>query len=64
MDYAKDFQQGLDDLAQWMREGKVKNQETIIDGLDNAAAAFRGLFEGANTGKLMVRIADAARSRL
>jgi NADPH-dependent curcumin reductase len=45
------------DIAQWLREGKVKYREDVVDGLENAVAAFKGLFHGRNFGKLIVRVA-------
>ncbi|MET0241680.1 MAG: NADP-dependent oxidoreductase [Sphingobium sp.] len=52
-------QKALDDLAQWLAEGKIRNVETVVDGLENAPAAFAGKF-GANDhiGKLMVRVSE------
>jgi NADPH-dependent curcumin reductase CurA len=44
------------DLAKWVREGRLQSQETIVDGLENAPEAINMLFDGANTGKLMVRV--------
>lgn len=46
------------DMKQWIREGKVKPVEHIVEGLENAPDAFRGLFEGANLGKAVVRVGD------
>src|SRR6185295_8361613 len=45
------------ELAGWVREGKVKAEETIVDGLTNAPEALNMLFDGANVGKLLVRVA-------
>lgn len=45
------------DMAQWLREGKVKYREDVVDGLENAVAAFQGLLTGRNFGKLLVRLA-------
>ena len=45
------------ELAQWLRDGKVRSDETIVDGLENAPAAFLGLMRGENVGKMLVRIA-------
>lgn len=65
MDWAKEFSAALTDLTNWLAQGKIKNAETVVEGLPNAAKAFRGLFEGANTGKLTVKIAEPlARSKL
>jgi len=44
------------DMTQWLREGKVKYREDIVDGLENAVAAFKRLFTGQNFGKLIVRV--------
>ena len=38
-------------LIQWVREGKLKHRETIVEGLENAPAALNQLFDGANIGK-------------
>lgn len=45
------------DMPQWVREGRVKYREDVVDGLENAPAAFIGLLRGANFGKLVVRVA-------
>ncbi len=53
----------LREMSGWVRDKKVVWQETVVDGLENAPRAFAGLFTGANTGKMLVRIApDAARA--
>jgi NADPH-dependent curcumin reductase CurA len=36
--------------------GRIKYRETIVAGLENAPAAFIGLFHGENIGKLIVRV--------
>jgi len=36
--------------------GQVTGRETVMDGLDSTLEAFRGLFTGANTGKMLVRL--------
>jgi NADPH-dependent curcumin reductase CurA len=45
------------ELAGWVREGKIKAEETIVDGLTSAPEALNMLFDGANVGKLLVRVA-------
>ncbi|MBP2302382.1 NADP-dependent oxidoreductase [Azospirillum picis] len=42
----------------WLDAGQLRAHETIVDGLDRAPTAFAGLFEGHNTGKLVVRLPD------
>jgi NADPH-dependent curcumin reductase CurA len=43
-------------LGAWVREGRIKHQSDIIDGLENAPAALARLFSGENRGKQLVRI--------
>jgi NADPH-dependent curcumin reductase CurA len=45
------------DMIQWLRAGRVKYREDVVDGLENAVAAFQGLLNGRNFGKLLVRLA-------
>ena len=58
MDYVPRFAEGGAQVAQWMGEGKVRVDEDIQEGLENAFAVFMRLFSGANSGKLILRIAD------
>jgi len=44
------------DLAGWVAEGKIKHMETVREGLENAPAAFLGLFKGENLGKMLVKL--------
>ncbi|XP_060081386.1 prostaglandin reductase 1-like [Ylistrum balloti] len=46
--------EGEKDMAQWIREGKIKYKETIYKGFENMPTAFVGLFDGANTGKAII----------
>jgi NADPH-dependent curcumin reductase CurA len=55
MDRAADF---LRDCSQWVRDGRLKYREDVVKGLENAPAAFIGLFEGRNLGKLLVQVGD------
>ncbi|MBU7590607.1 MAG: NADP-dependent oxidoreductase [Sphingopyxis terrae] len=50
--------QFLSDMAGWLKEGKIKTQETVLDGIANAPAAMIGLMEGKNSGKMLVKLAD------
>jgi hypothetical protein len=47
----------IEDLSGWVKEGKVKWQETVFEGIDKAPDAFLGLFSGENTGKMLVKLA-------
>jgi NADPH-dependent curcumin reductase CurA len=39
-----------------MEEGKLRAQETVVDGFDQLPAAINMLFDGKNTGKLVVKL--------
>jgi NADPH-dependent curcumin reductase CurA len=55
-DYAPRFGEGLRQLSIWFGEGKLKCEETIEEGLENAPRAFIGMLQGGNTGKQLVRV--------
>jgi hypothetical protein len=48
----------LEEAGQWVREGRLRYREDIVDGLENAPAAFIDLLQGRNFGKLVVKLAD------
>ena len=45
------------DVGGWLREGRIRYREDVVDGLENAPAAFIGLLKGRNFGKLLIRVA-------
>ena len=48
------------ELAGWIREGKLKAEETVAEGLENAPVVINRLFDGSHRGKLLLRVnADA-----
>ena len=57
-DYGHMQPQFLQEMGQWLRKGKVRYREDVVEGLENAPEAFLGLFSGQNTGKLLVRVSD------
>lgn len=44
------------EVGGWLREGKLRYQETVVAGLANAPEAFLGMLRGENTGKMLVTI--------
>jgi NADPH-dependent curcumin reductase len=44
------------DTAGWIKEGRIKYREDIVEGLSAAPEAFIGLLQGKNFGKLLVRV--------
>jgi NADPH:quinone reductase len=57
-DYKEHFEGARKELATWLKEGKIKYKENIVEGLENAPDAFLGLFRGENLGKQMVKMID------
>lgn len=55
--YVDRFAEGGAQMAEWMAQGKMVMDEDIQEGLENAYPAFMRLFSGANTGKLVLKIA-------
>lgn len=55
-DFAADFPKAITQLTKWYTEGKIKNKETVVEGFENIPQAFLGLFDGTNTGKMMVKL--------
>ena len=51
-------QEGLDDIARWMKEGKITFAESLVEGIESAPAAFASVFSGhSHVGKLLVKVA-------
>jgi hypothetical protein len=46
-----------EEVGAYVKAGKVKNKETVMKGIDQAPAAFIGLFHGQNVGKMVVELA-------
>ena len=44
------------DMAKWIASGQMKYEETVMNGIEKAPDAFLGLFTGANTGKMLVKL--------
>ncbi|OFA04315.1 NADP-dependent oxidoreductase [Duganella sp. HH101] len=56
-DYADRYHLGVAALGKWMKEGKVKSKEDIVQGLEHFPQALNMLFEGKNFGKLVLQVA-------
>jgi prostaglandin reductase 1 len=50
------FMEGIVGNLEWVRDGKIKYEETVTDGFENMPQAFIALFSGANTGKAVVKV--------
>jgi NADPH-dependent curcumin reductase CurA len=57
MDFFREREKAIADLASWVAAGKLKVEEDVIVGLENTPAALIGLLAGENRGKRMVKVA-------
>jgi NADPH-dependent curcumin reductase CurA len=53
--HGRDF---LRDMSAWVADGSVRYREDVVEGLQNAPEAFRGMLAGRNFGKVLVRVSD------
>jgi NADPH:quinone reductase len=57
-DFAEHNKEGLTNLSQWVREGKIQYRENVVEGFENTVEAFLGLFRGDNIGKQLVKLSE------
>lgn len=55
-DFADHFDEFQESMHHWVHAGRVRVREDIVEGLEHAPAAFIGLLEGRNFGKLLIRV--------
>lgn len=55
-DYEHRTNEAVAQLAQWVRAGKLRYREDILDGLDRAPDAIAGLYRGENLGKRLIKL--------
>ncbi len=58
IDYEDRYREAMGPLARWLAEGQLRYRTDVVDGLEQAPAAVNRLFDGANIGKLLVRVSD------
>jgi len=58
-DHYDRFGEFASDAAEWVRDGRLRYRETIVDGIENAPKAFLGLLRGENIGKMLVKVGPA-----
>jgi hypothetical protein len=44
------------DMSGWLKSGQMTHRETVVDGIENAPAAFMGMLKGENLGKMIVKL--------
>jgi NADPH:quinone reductase len=54
--FADRFPAGIAQMAKWMKEGKIKYRETVVEGFENGPRALIGVLSGDNIGKMVVKV--------
>ena len=52
------YEEARQRIAVWIKEGRIKYKEDVVEGLENAPRAFIGLMQGGNFGKLLVKVSE------
>ncbi|HSF22586.1 MAG TPA: NADP-dependent oxidoreductase [Blastocatellia bacterium] len=56
--FANRYAEGLKQMAEWIKQGKLKYREEIEHGIENAPRAFMAMLKGRNTGKQLVKLSE------
>jgi NADPH-dependent curcumin reductase CurA len=56
--FADRYPEGLRQMAQWVKEGKLKYKEDLEHGIENTPRAFMAMLQGRNVGKQLVKVSD------
>jgi NADPH-dependent curcumin reductase CurA len=59
-DYGHRYNEFSQDMSQWLKDGKIKYREDLVEGLENTVESFIGLLEGKNFGKQVMRVGPDA----
>jgi NADPH-dependent curcumin reductase CurA len=55
-DHYDRFGEFVAEASAWVRDGRLRYRETVVDGIENAPKAFLGLLRGENIGKMLVKV--------
>jgi NADPH-dependent curcumin reductase CurA len=58
-DHYDRFGEFASEAIEWVRSGRLRYRETVVDGIENAPKAFLGLLRGENVGKMLVKVGPA-----
>jgi NADPH-dependent curcumin reductase CurA len=56
-DYQHRYEEAIARLADWVRQGRSRYREDIVDGIEHAPGAIAELYRGENMGKRLIRLA-------
>ena len=55
-DFAARYEEAIADLVGWIRDGRLRYREDMLEGIEAAPGAIQTLYGGANSGKLVIRL--------
>jgi NADPH-dependent curcumin reductase CurA len=55
-DHFDRFREFVGEAGEWVRDGRLRYRETLVEGIENAPRAFLGLLRGENIGKMLVQV--------
>jgi NADPH-dependent curcumin reductase CurA len=58
-DYAERYGEAVQQIAQWMKEGKFHSREDVVSGIEKFPETMNQLFSGGNFGKLILKVGEA-----
>ena len=56
--YENRYDEGLNMMAKWIKEGKLRYREDVVEGLKNAPRTFIGMLNGENFGKTLIKVSN------
>jgi len=57
-EWFKEWREATEELSHWISEGKIKYEETITEGFENAPQGLRDVLSGKNFGKQLIKVAE------
>jgi NADPH-dependent curcumin reductase CurA len=57
-DYAERYGEAVAELSGYLKDGRMKSREDVVEGIDTFPEALSRLFTGENFGKLVLKVAD------
>jgi NADPH-dependent curcumin reductase CurA len=58
-DYADRYHLAVAEMAGYLKDGRMKSKEDMVEGLDTFPEALLKLFNGENFGKLVLQVAES-----
>jgi len=55
-DFAGKYEPAMRQMGEWIKSGKLKYREDVVEGIDKAPRAFIGMLRGENFGKMLVKM--------